>query len=382
VSGGLPGCREREIEVGGGGRESSSPDLGHRHLLEVNRARLVTAAIEALADGGLERLTVASVIGRAHISRKTFYEVFADRHDCFGAVFAHISARGLAAVSHASAPEAEWLGATRSGLSALLALIDDEPLLSKVWFVESLAGHSDVLRQRARVLARAADAIHFGSSTERESSSSSRLIAESTVGGIAHIIHTRLVEANQEPFATLSRPFMYLITLPYLGPAHASSELRRAPLHVPRQKSSAQPKGPGRSLRDSKVRLTYRTIRTLGAISDRPGASNLEVSTRCGITDQGQISKLLSRLGSHELIENRGLGRAVGASNAWYITLRGSELLDAVIATEALAGTPRRGAPGAEPSRIGANGEARWAGLYLGSSALAATPSSGSAPSE
>jgi AcrR family transcriptional regulator len=365
------------------GRESPSPDLAHRHLLEVNRARLVTATIDALVDGGLESLTVASVIGRAHISRKTFYEVFADRHDCFGAVFEHISARGLAAVSDACAGESEWLEATRSGLGALLALIDEEPILSRIWFVESLAGHSEVLRRRARVLARVADAIHLGSATTREPPP--RLVAEATVGGIAHIIHARLVGASQEPFTALSHPLMYLITLPYLGPARASSELRRASSHTPRRMASTRPQGADRSLRDDgerKFRLTYRTIRTLGAISDRPGASNLEVSLRCGVTDQGQISKLLSRLGGHGLIENRGLGRTVGAANAWYITSRGSDLLNAVIAPEALVGVQRGGSPDAEPSHARVDGEPRWAGLYLGSSALAATPSSGSAPSE
>jgi AcrR family transcriptional regulator len=365
-------------------RESLAPDLGQRHLLDVNRARLVTAAIDALADGGLERLTVAAVIERARMSRKTFYEVFADRHDCFGTVFAHISARGLAAVSHAYVAEAEWLEATRSGLGALLALIDEEPILSRIWFVDSLAGHSEVLRRRARLLARVADAIHRGGSTAGELPPP-RLAAEATVGAIAHIIHARLVGAGQESFTALSRPFMYLITLPYLGSAHASSELRRAPSYAPPRKAAAQPRGTDRSLRDnsfSKVRLTYRTIRTLGVISDGPGASNLEVSTRCGIRDQGQISKLLSRLGRHGLIENRGLGRAVGASNAWYITPRGSDLLNAVIAPEALASTPRGGHPDVEPSPRSADGESRWAGLYFGSSALAATPSSGSAPSE
>jgi AcrR family transcriptional regulator len=368
----------------GASRESSLPDLGHRHLLDVNRARLVTATIDALADGGLEKLTVASVIGRAHISRKTFYEVFADRHDCFAAVFAHISARGLAAVSDACAAEAQWLESIRSGLGALLALIDEEPILSRIWFVESLAGDSEVLSQRARALSGAAEAIHRGSPAASELSPP-RLAAEATVGGIAHIIHGRIVGASQEPFTTLSRPLMYLITLPYLGPKGASKELRRAPSRARRHKTSVQPRGADRSLRNTgqrKVRLTYRTIRTLGAISDRPGASNFEVSARCGITDQGQISKLLSRLGGHGLIENRGPGQTLGASNAWYITPLGSDLLDAVIAPEALAGSPRGVRSEAEPSHGGAGIERRWAGLYLGSSALAATPSSGSAPSE
>ncbi len=106
------------------------------------------------------------------------------------------------------------------------------------------------------------------------------------------------------------------------------------------------------SLRDIKIRLTYRTISALAAISDRPGASNLGVSVECGIKDQGQMSKLLSRLQRLGLIENRGVGSALGLPNAWHITARGFDLVGATrvsVALGAHAGSPA----GATPS--GAN---------------------------
>ncbi len=42
-----------------------------------------------------------------------------------------------------------------------------------------------------------------------------------------------------------------------------------------------------------------------------------------GIVDQGQISKLLTRLQRLGLVENRGGGAARGAPNAWTLTGRG-----------------------------------------------------------
>jgi AcrR family transcriptional regulator len=317
-------------------RESVSRDLRRRQVLDVTRARLVAAAIDALADGGLANLTVASVIGRARVSRKTFYEIFTNRHDCFETVFEHSSARGLAVVSAACANQPGWLEATRSGLDALLNLIDEEPVLARIWFVESL-GDSAVLRQRALAMSSMTDAIHRGSSLSSESRRPSRLIAEGTVGGIAHVIHARLVGAGGESFAALAGPFMYLITLPYLGQAHAKRELLRAPAGPPRRQAPAQRQRLDELLQGSKIRLTYRTIRALGAISDRPGASNLEVSIECGIKDQGQISKLLSRLAGLGLIENRGRGRALGVPNAWYITARGFDLAGAARVPGALS---------------------------------------------
>jgi DNA-binding MarR family transcriptional regulator len=75
------------------------------------------------------------------------------------------------------------------------------------------------------------------------------------------------------------------------------------------------------------TRLTYRTARVLAAIEDYPGASNREVAERAGIVDQGQISKLLSRLEARQLIEKLGEGKTRGAPNAWRLTEQGEWLM-------------------------------------------------------
>ena len=87
------------------------------------------------------------------------------------------------------------------------------------------------------------------------------------------------------------------------------------------------------------MRLTYRTVRVLAAIAAEPGLSNSQISQRAGVTDQGQISKLLSRLARLQLIESAGHGGRKGASNAWRLTHRG-EAVERAIRHERL---PRRG---------------------------------------
>jgi DNA-binding MarR family transcriptional regulator len=89
-------------------------------------------------------------------------------------------------------------------------------------------------------------------------------------------------------------------------------------------------------------RLTHRTVRALDAIREQPGVNNRTVAEESGITDQGQVSKLLSRLERLALIENRGLGQSRGASNAWHITTRGFELVRAINVHEFMrsGGTP------------------------------------------
>ena len=124
---------------------------------------------------------------------------------------------------------------------------------------------------------------------------------------------------------------MALIVLPYLGPEVAREERIRpapvepapAPLPVPAPGSKQGGKylaldpdpSPGPQLR-----MTYRTALVLEAIAQAPGISNLGVARHAQINDQGQVSKLLSRLERNGLVQNTGRGQTQGAPNEWRLT--------------------------------------------------------------
>ncbi len=64
-------------------RRPRSGGLSRGRVTEIQRSRMLAAAIEAVEEVGYARMTVAQVISRAKVSRKTFYDVFIDREDCF-----------------------------------------------------------------------------------------------------------------------------------------------------------------------------------------------------------------------------------------------------------------------------------------------------------
>jgi AcrR family transcriptional regulator len=307
-----------------------------REVMDIQRARIVAAAIDTVEDRGYADMTVAAVIARARVSRKTFYDIFPNRHECFMAVIEEIFTKAHSVASAAYATESGWLAATRSALESLLCLIDAEPGLARIWFVEALAGPDAILDYRARVTSMMVEAVDLGRGVAGERRQPPRLAAEAAVGGISHIIYARLTNESCESFAALLGPFMDLIVFTFLGAPQAHAELRRS-----RSTQGSVPQPAARrhreeSLRGINIRLTYRTIRALGAIFDNPGASNRMVAEECGIQDQGQISKLLSRLGRLALIENRGVGQRRGGTNAWHITERGCEIVRATDVHELL----------------------------------------------
>jgi DNA-binding MarR family transcriptional regulator len=78
------------------------------------------------------------------------------------------------------------------------------------------------------------------------------------------------------------------------------------------------------------MRVTYRTLQVLNVIANTPGASNREIADGAGVHDQGQISKLLTRLERLDLIHNTGQGQPQGEPNAWTLTPHGQQIKQAL----------------------------------------------------
>jgi len=74
------------------------------------------------------------------------------------------------------------------------------------------------------------------------------------------------------------------------------------------------------------MRLTFRTTKVLEAVSEVTGANNRQVAARAGISDQGQVSKLLARLERLGLLVNESEGHAKGEPNAWRLTAQGERV--------------------------------------------------------
>jgi AcrR family transcriptional regulator len=295
-------------------------------VTEIQRGRMLAAAVEAVEEVGYARMTVAQVIGRAKVSRKTFYDVFADREDCFLAAFDRAIAYGGALVREAYEQEPGWCEGIRSGLARLLTLLDDEPGLAKVCVVEALGAGPRVLERRAQVLEELAEVIDRGRSLTSTAHQPPEVTAEGVLGAIFAVLHTRLLEGGGEPLTDLLGSLMSMVVLPYLGAGAASSELNRPapqPHRDGRRPALSTTKDP---LGGLNMRLTHRTVRVLTVIAARPGASNREIAEDAGIADQGQISKLLTRLARLKLVGNTGDGQEKGTSNAWHLTARGAQV--------------------------------------------------------
>jgi AcrR family transcriptional regulator/DNA-binding MarR family transcriptional regulator len=290
---------------------------------------MLGAIVEVARERGVAGVTVAHIVARSGVSRRTFYELFEDREECFLAAFDNALQQASRTVIPAYERQGKWREKVRAGLLAILEFVGDDPGMGSLLIVDALGAGPRVLEHRARGLARLIATVDQGRGEVKGGREPPPLTAEGVVGAVFSVIHARLLESDPGPLTGLLNPLMSMIVLPYLGAGAAAKELTR-PTPKPRGRIGGPRKDP---LKDLDMRLTYRTVRVLLAIGDRPGESNRQVAARSGIADQGQTSKLLARLEGLGLIHNTGQGPTKGEPNAWTLTPKG-EAVEQTIRTQ------------------------------------------------
>ena len=146
------------------------------------------------------------------------------------------------------------------------------------------------------------------------------------MGAVFVVLHARLLNETGEALRDLLGPLMYMIVLPYLGSRAASRELEKPTPAVPPKREARSALRNDDPFGGLNMRLTYRTIVVLSAVADHPGASNRKIADCSGVSDPGQISKLLGRLARLDLVKNHGERDGKGSPNAWELTQRGSQV--------------------------------------------------------
>jgi AcrR family transcriptional regulator len=281
---------------------------------------------EAVAERGVRSVTLADVAARAEVSPRKLREQFADVEEGLLVAFEWVTRRAGATMAEAYSDESRWVEAVRAALAALLALAEQEPELARLWVVDALGAGPRVLRSRAEAIAALCEYIDRGRLQAASRTEPPAITAEGVVGAVLAVLQTRLLAPDPAPPTSLLGELTSLVVLPYLGSAAAKRELVRSAGRSPGGRQTP-PRRSGRfALEGVGMRLTYRTARVLMAIGERPGSSNREVGNRAEVVDQGQISKLLTRLESQGLIVNDSSGGRRGAPNAWELTPRGEQV--------------------------------------------------------
>jgi AcrR family transcriptional regulator len=177
-----------------------SPTMGRA----TQRERLLHGIAETVAQRGYAATPVAEVLKTAGVSRRTFYEQFADKEDCFLAAYdaiVRLCTERMVAGYHAGAT---WEDGIALAYDALLGTLAAEPEFAHLGVVEVLAAGPRALARREAALRRFARFIDFTRERAEATATPPTLVGQAIVGGIHELVYSRIVrgEATQLPQLT------------------------------------------------------------------------------------------------------------------------------------------------------------------------------------
>ena len=296
----------------------------------VPRARMIKAMLDLVFEEGYSSASVSEIVARSRVSSKTFYTTFESCEDCFLAAFEDCLGEISAVVGPAYQRQGCWSGCVRAALEALLGFLEEDRALATLVFVEAPKAGVAVQERRARVAEILRVIIDSGRSEAKPGRTPPDLTNEVVVEGAIATIQARLYRPEPTSLMELVNPLMSVIAYSYLGSSAAAKELEQEPAELTAGTNGAKATvtRSGR-LAAIPMRITYRTSMVLSAISTHPGGRNRDIADAAGITDQGQISKLLSRLEGLGLVHNDA-DEVSWSPNGWHLTARGVDVEQAI----------------------------------------------------
>jgi AcrR family transcriptional regulator len=116
---------------------ASHPEIAPLLTDRPQRARLLEAMVQAVAEKGYEAATVADAVRLAKVSRGTFYELFESKEACLLAAF-KLGYEVLEGEINLAIREAEdWREELQLGIRAYLQTLENDPLFARVYLIEA-----------------------------------------------------------------------------------------------------------------------------------------------------------------------------------------------------------------------------------------------------
>jgi AcrR family transcriptional regulator len=187
--------------------------------------RLTEAMVHVVAEQGYAATAVADVLKAAGISRRTFYELFADKEDCFLAAYDD----GVETLSDAIAEgydrRGPWPERLRYGLEAALDYLSTNPETASTLLVEVLAAGPRALKRRERLLR----ALHrLVADAPEQDEARGALLTEAVVGSLYELAYARVLRGKAKRLRDMERDFLYVALVPFLGHEATIAEMDEA----------------------------------------------------------------------------------------------------------------------------------------------------------
>jgi AcrR family transcriptional regulator len=201
-------------------------------VTESQRGRIHRAMIEVVSERGYPETRVVDVIGLAGVSRKTFYELFDSKEDCFLAAYDVLldNLLGEATEAFEAKSGSPWAERVTAALGALLEHLSKHPDEARFAIVEVLAAGPKALTRRDAALRQFTGFLEAGRS--ETSFELPGITSIAVAGGVNELLYSEILHGAVARLPSRLPDLMFWVSLPYLGAEGAAAQRERVRLSM------------------------------------------------------------------------------------------------------------------------------------------------------
>jgi AcrR family transcriptional regulator len=201
------------------GRHGYSPE----EVAHNQRERLLAAVPHVVDEHGYNAATVTRITEAASVSRRVFYENFADKEAAFLAAFEIVVEHLRELMLAAAEDEPDWPHRVLSGLRALLEFLASEPLLARLVLVESVAAGAEVASHFRTAVISFAPYLRAGRDLRPKAAELPASTEDSLLGAVASLLSRAVAGSAALDVPRLNSELAEFVLTPYIGARRAAA---------------------------------------------------------------------------------------------------------------------------------------------------------------
>ncbi len=192
-------------------------------LAHNQRERLLAALASSVAENGYNATTITQITSAASVSRRTFYEHFDGKEECFLAAYEALDSYLATLMGEAADAEDKWPDQVVAGFVAVIGFLASSPNFARIYLIEAAVVGEATTEARAETAGRFIKLLEPG----RRHRDLDPGIEEGLVGGIMTLLARRVLNGEAAELDRFVPAVLEFALAPYLGVDEARSVIAR-----------------------------------------------------------------------------------------------------------------------------------------------------------
>jgi AcrR family transcriptional regulator len=190
-------------------------------IAENQRTRLINGMIEAVAEHGYGSTTISHITGVAKVSRRTFYESFGNKEDCYSAAYEVVREHLKTSMLSAADSEDQWPERVRSGLGALLEALAEHPDVATFFLISPTAAGDAIADHHHQAMSDLLEVLITGPPGPPQDEDPAAIPVEALAGGFSRLTARKASAGEAAELGDLLPGLVELVLRPFLGSEEA-----------------------------------------------------------------------------------------------------------------------------------------------------------------